>query len=101
MTGDGGDDYVKVQGRARHVRDAAVLFSVGDSVPRAAWIPRSVLHGADDLTLTKQAPQINAGGRTGGMAMTLRIRRWKAEEVGFVTSHDQETQDLFPSEDET
>lgn len=100
MTDDRADDYVKVQGRARHVRDAAVLFAVGESVPRAAWIPRSVLHGADDLTLSRLAGQINASGRTGGTAMTLRIRRWKAEEVGFITGHDQETEDLFNCEDQ-
>lgn len=88
-------DYVKVQGKARHVRDGSVLFSVGDSVSRGAWIPRSVIHGADDLALRDRRDQINRTGANVGTPMMLRIRRWKAEEVGFAGETDDQTTDLF------
>jgi len=96
MTGTS-DDYVKVQGKARHVRDNSVLFSVGDGVSRGAWIPRSLLHGADDLQLRDRAHQINRTGTNVGTPMVLRIRRWKAEEVGFTGDADDQTADLFPT----
>jgi len=91
----GSDDYVKVQGKARHVSDNAVLFSVGDSVSRGAWIPRSLVHGADDLVLRDRRDQINRTGANVGTPLVLRIRRWKAEEVGFTGDADDQTADLF------
>lgn len=91
----GSDDYVKVKGKARHVRDGSVLFSVGDSVSRGAWIPRSLIHGADDLVLRDRREQINRTGAQVGTPMVLRIRSWKAEEVGFTGDADDQTADLF------
>lgn len=88
------DEYVKVQGKARHVRDAAVLFTPGEKVG-GAWLPRSALHGADDIALRQRTAEINNNGNRGGTPMTLRIRRWKAEEAGFISDRDQQTDDLF------
>jgi hypothetical protein len=81
-----GDDHVRVTGRLQAIRNDAVMFSVGDAVPRAAWIPRSLIHGADDIALK---------GKNKGDQMALRIFRWKAEEAGFVTDRDDRTLDLF------
>lgn len=39
-----------------------------------AWIPRSLIHGADDLALGKAFD---------GQEITLRVMDWKAEELGF------------------
>lgn len=89
------DDYLKVQGKARFIRDGAVLFSIGESVSRAAWIPRSLVHGADDLTLKSMAGQVNRTSIDVGTPMALRIRRWKAEQIGFAGGPDQDTTDLF------
>jgi len=81
------DDYVRIHCRVeRPPRRDAVMLSVGDSVPRAAWVPRSCLHGADDLTLNKA----KAGDK-----LTLRIREWKAEQCGFLGRPDDQTDDLF------
>lgn len=86
------DDYVRVLGKIEAVRKGAVMFSVGKSVPRAAWIPRSLIHGADDLTLD---------GRMVGEECALRIREWKADEVGFNSQRDDAAADgdLFRSGD--
>lgn len=92
MSGNG-DDYVKVAGKVRHVRPASVLFSPGETVG-AAWIPRSCIHGADDLALTDRTGEINRAGNR-GTPMTLRIRRWKAEETGMAGARDGHTEDLF------
>lgn len=87
------DEYVSVKGRARTIKSTAVLFAVGETVSRAAWIPRSLVHGADDKRLDEMAARVN--GRRDGEAMTLRMFRWKAEEVGFDGERDDRTHDLF------
>lgn len=94
------DEYLRIPGRAQYVRPHAVLFGVGDGVPRSAWIPRSVIHGADDIKLRDETDRINAMRGQGGIAMTLRIRRWKAEEVGFDGEQDDRTSDLFSQDGE-
>jgi hypothetical protein len=81
------DEYVSVMGLIHEIRDGAVLFSVGDAVQGGDWIPRSLMHGADDLRLKTQLAK--------GDRAILRIFRWKAEEVGFITERDTETSDLF------
>lgn len=81
-----GEDYVTVQATIREVRKQSVLITVGNSVPRGDWIPRSLIHGADDRQLD---------GKFEGEKMSLRMFRWKAEQVGFVTAQDEETEDLF------
>lgn len=88
------DDYVKVEGKVRHVRDAAVLFTPGEKVC-GAWLPRGVIHGADDIALRERTAEINRNANRGGTPMTLRVRRWKAEEVGFTGERDRQTDDLF------
>ena len=88
------EDYVAIQGKARYLRDGAVLFAVGEGLGQVAWIPRSLIHGADDSELSKHRAVINAA-RSTGHAMTLRIFRWKAEETGLLTDQDNESGDLF------
>lgn len=86
--GDAGDEYVRVRGWIQAVREKSVLFAVGESVRRAGWIPRSCIHGADDLQLD---------GKMVGDAMTLRIREWKADELGFTSTRNDDAadRDLF------
>jgi hypothetical protein len=86
---DGGDDYVRVRGHVLAVRKSAILFAVGETVPRGAWIARSLIHGADERLLD---------GTGAGEARTIRIFRWKAEELGFEpdsSDEGQEVEDLF------
>lgn len=83
------DDYVRVPGTVKQVRAGAVLFAVGDGVPRAAWVPRSLIHGADDQALD-QLTMVDA-------KMALRIREWKADELGWTGPNVQSggERDLF------
>lgn len=92
------DDYLRIPGRVQYVRPHAVLFTVGDTVPRAAWIPRALIHGADDKQLTEEADSINAMRGQGGMRMTLRMFRWKAEEIGFTSAAGYGLGSLFDGE---
>ena len=74
---DRGEEYVRVRGRVMEVRPKAVLFAVGDSVPRGDWIPRTLIHGGDERTLDAIAILSHE--------MTLRIFEWKADELGFTS----------------
>lgn len=82
------DEYVRIRGKVQAVRKGALMFSVGQSVPRAGWIPRSLIHAADDLTLD---------GLMVGAEITLRVREWKADELGFTSDRDPNgaARDLF------
>ncbi len=86
------DDYVRVRGRIKEIRPASVLFAVGAGVERAAWLPRSLIHGADDIALN---------GKFAGEEMTLRVVEWKADECGFTAPRDDNAaaRDLFGDED--
>lgn len=77
MTG-AGEEYVTIRGRVLDVHKTSVLFSVGQSVPRTAWVPRSLIHGGDDRTLD---------GRFKGEEMSLRIFEWKVDELGWHDAH--------------
>lgn len=90
-----GDDYTKVKGRIRRIRPNAILFTVGESVPRGEWIPRSLIHGADERLLDGLIPEVARAERSGGLPREIRIFTWKAEEAGFTASRDQNTCDLF------
>jgi hypothetical protein len=82
-----GDDYVEVTVTIEDVRKASVFVTPGASrTGQPLNIPRALLHGADDLALDKKF----AGDRC-----RLRIRSWKASELGLVGDRDDQTLDLF------
>lgn len=81
-----GEDYVRITGRLGAIRQDSFMLSVGESVPRGAWIPRSLIHGADDIALNKKQR---------GEVWTVRMFRWKAEQEGFAGDRDDRTLDLF------
>jgi hypothetical protein len=78
------DEYVRIRGRIEAVRKGSILLSVGESVRRAGWIPRSLIHGADEITLD---------GRMIGDQVALRVFEWKADELGFTSDHDRDGAD--------
>jgi hypothetical protein len=82
------EQYVAVRGRVKEVRPRAVLFVVGESVERGDWVPRSLIHGADDKALD---------GKFAGEETTLRMFKWKARELGFEDERDDRyaDRDLF------
>lgn len=63
-----GDDYVKVFGEVRAITFKAVLLQTETGVEH--WVPRSNLHGADDIAL--RTTEI-------GDTREFQIRRWYAE----------------------
>jgi hypothetical protein len=87
------EDYVSIRGRLKDRRTNAILFAVGRAVERGDWIPRSLLHGADEIKLDSQRI---------GDEITIRMFRWKAEELGFETRHEHEAalHDLFEMRDD-
>lgn len=78
-----GEDYVRIRGRVMEVRPKAVLFAIGRSVPRGDWVPRSCIHGADDRMLDSKLWR-------SGEETTLRIFKWKAEQISFTGEHIDE-----------
>ena len=70
-----GDDYVTVTTTLRQVRDRSIWIDRGRDDRERVWIPRSVLFGADDLRLEEQAI---------GVEFRIRVRRWKADELGLI-----------------
>ena len=69
------DDYAHVTATVRKSTRGAVLLDDGEIED---WIPRSCLHGADDLYLNS----IPADGD--GTEHEFRIREWVARVKGFV-----------------
>jgi hypothetical protein len=69
------DAYVRVVVVLRQIRPRAVLLEWGKGVPRGAWIPRSCIHGGDDLALGKATP---------GSEVTIQIREWIAQREGLI-----------------
>jgi hypothetical protein len=67
------DNYVRVTAKVLAITAYAVEL---EAEGEAKWIPRSVLHGADDLALR--------GDVKTGDEHEFQIRRWKAEQAGFV-----------------
>lgn len=82
-----GDDYVEVTVTIEDVRKASVFVTAGESrTGQPRNIPRALLHAADDQSLDK---------RFAGDRCRLRIRRWKADELGLGGVRDDQTKDLF------
>lgn len=68
--------YLRVPCRIVQVTRDAVLIGVGDEPWNVAWIPLSLIHGADELALRKAMR---------GDQMTLRIMDWKVNELDLPT----------------
>lgn len=66
------DPYRTVEAKIARVREKSVLIKIGPLL-HEVWVPRSVLHGADDGDLDGQE----------GLDMRLRIREWfcKREDI--------------------
>lgn len=65
------ETYVKVKVVLEYMtRDAALLKFDG----KHEWVPRSTIHGGDDLKLARM-PR--------GTTATFRLLDWKAEEIGL------------------
>ncbi len=62
------DPYRTVDCWVKAVRDASVLIVIGDDAIEQRWVPRSLLHGADDGDLK------DLQGRAD--PCRLRIREW-------------------------
>ncbi len=81
---DEGDDRAQETGHetyrdvTTHFRDLTRSAVLVDAPPsfrgKTVWLPRSLIHGADDLKL---------GNLAEGAEITFRLMDWKAEEVGF------------------
>jgi hypothetical protein len=68
------DPYIEVELTVIELRDRSVRVETDDGT--TAFVPRSVLHGADDSRLAR--------GEVGpGDVATLRIRQWCAVEKGL------------------
>jgi hypothetical protein len=85
------ESYTAVRGTIQEVRPEAVLFAVGTAAHgcrTAAWIPRSLIHGADERTLDC---------RFAGEETTVRIFDWKVKALGWQAerSADGASRDLF------
>ncbi len=65
------DDYRIVTAKVLRKKDEAILIAVKQG---EAWVPRSLLHGADDMALAL-IPN--------NSEWTFRLREWKAEELGL------------------
>jgi hypothetical protein len=81
-----GEEYVRVFGTLIEIRKKSFLFAVGKGVSRGAWVPRGLIHGADDKAMDAMF---------NGQQMAVRIFRWKVEQCGFTSSRDDQTHDLF------
>lgn len=85
----GSDDYVRVTTTIRAVRDRSIYVdrrqgaTPGDEV----CIPRSLLHAASDTAVD----HFGAPGET----LTLKVRRWKADELGLVEAKDPRQKQLL------
>ena len=66
------DEYVTVEATLRAVSPDAVLLETEDM---EGWVPRSCLHGADDIALRAM---------TIGSEHGFQIRQWFAKKKGFV-----------------
>jgi hypothetical protein len=71
------DDYVTVTTVLRAVRDLSIYVDrrVGGRPGDEVCIPRSLLFGGDDLRVAERGI---------GCEVKLRIRRWKADELGLL-----------------
>lgn len=77
------DSYVTVTTVLRHVRDRSVYVDRTLDDREQVCIPRSVLFGADDLAIARTAI---------GTEVRIRVRRWKADELGLIPDRRQKAQ---------
>lgn len=89
------EDYTTVYGTVREVRPQSVLFAVGRAAhgcATASWIPRSLIHGADERTLD---------GRFDGEQIALRVFAWKVRALGWESTRDPNAAngDLFGNDE--
>lgn len=75
-----GDSYRLVTVTVRRTAPSAVLVELLRQ-PQPAWVPRSLLHAADDRALD---------GVRAGDDVTFRLRAWKAEELGLAGVDDRQ-----------
>ncbi len=80
------DDYVTITTVLREVRDLSVFIDVHRGAHGRVSIPRSLLFGPDDLHIAEAGI---------GCEIKLRIRRWKAEELGLLPDQNKPQRDLF------
>jgi hypothetical protein len=72
------DDYRTITFMLRSVQERVIVVSNAKSRGHGTCtIPRSLLSGIDDLKLTQLDPNTLPAERT------MRLREWKAEELGF------------------
>lgn len=83
-------EYVSILCRLIIRTRAAVQISVGEKGAVRAWIPRTLIHGADEIGLE---------ARSIGIRFNLRIMRWKAAELGLLPSPATGAATLFPPAD--
>lgn len=67
-----GDEYARVTAILQRVTPNAFLVATPGG--GSAWIPRSLIHAADDRKIE---------GMFAGEAISLRLFSWKAEELGL------------------
>lgn len=77
------DDYVTVTTVLRRVREMSIFVDRNLEDSEQVSIPRSLLFGADDLDVERRAI---------GTEVRIRVRRWKADELGLVPDRDQRAQ---------
>lgn len=73
------DDYRAVTTRLRAVSEKAIFVDRPANQAGTVTIPRSLLHGSDDLAIERRVQE----GAFYGAEITFRLRAWKAEEIGF------------------
>lgn len=73
------ESYAKIEVTIHLVkRDAVQISPTGrGSFPVTVWVPRSLVHGGDDLKLAKALRNDT---------LTIRIMEWKAKDLGLLPS---------------
>jgi hypothetical protein len=77
-------EMVPVQASIAAVREHAVLLAVGERSQLQRWIPRTLIHPDDSVLLD---------GAMVGQQMRLRLAQWKAAEVGFLNTRQDDAAD--------
>ena len=82
------DDYVTITATIRSVRERSIYVDRRSGSPiDEVCIPRSLLHAASDTAVERFA--------TPGEMLTLKVRRWKADELGLIEAKDERQLDLL------
>ena len=74
MSSDG-DNYVFVSGTLKAEPRPKAIFFKSEESGETSWIPRSLLHAADDKAIDEVAV---------GSPLTVRVREWFAEKEGLI-----------------